>query len=457
LRIYDLEGQRVALWGAGREAAAAHRALSTFAQPRELTVISDAPASDAEHEQFAAGLPVRFLHGQEGLAALQSSDAVIRSPGISRYRPEARALAAAGVRLTTGTNLWLAEHLEDPVLMVTGTKGKSTTSALIAQLAPQAGASVVLAGNIGSPLLDHLAPGTPPDLWVVELSSYQAADLEHSPRAAVVLNLHPEHIDWHGSHARYYADKLNVLRDRGRVHAILNARDEQLHDLDAPTHTTWFGTPTGYDAAGATVTRGGATVLRAEDSPLAGEHNALNICAALSALDVMGMPVSEPASALADFQPLPHRLQTVRSEGSLRFIDDSISTTPQASIAALAALAGSRVALIAGGFDRDQQYEELADAVLATGVLAVVGLPDTGARLLEAIRRHPGARGAAVLQLLEVGDIEAAVDAAVTALGGDGVVLLSPAAPSYGAFRNFEERGERFAAAVDRRSANLPG
>jgi UDP-N-acetylmuramoylalanine--D-glutamate ligase len=484
LRIYDFDNARVALWGAGREAAAAYRALSALYPTAMVTVVSDAPATAAERANFAGGAPVRFLAAADGVAALRESELVIRSPGISRYRPEVGELLRAGVAMTTGTNLWLAEHRDDPVLIVTGTKGKSTTSALIAHMARQGGAEVLLAGNIGSPLLDHLAPEVAPDLWVIELSSYQAADLEHSPRAAVVLNLHPEHVDWHGTHERYFADKLNVLRDPQRVLAILNARDAKLRALQAPAHTTWFGAPDGYDAAGESVTCAGMTVLKGADSPLAGEHNALNICAALSALEVMGLPVSDPAAALRGFQSLPHRLQTVRTEGSLRFVDDSISTTPEATIAALAAFADSRVALLAGGFDRDQDYAELARAILLTRVHTVVALPDTGARLLEAIRQvrdagdsdQSGQTGAEADErhaarpphlieaderhmarlphLIEAADIDVAVHAARESLGEDGVVLLSPAAPSYGAFRNFEERGERFAqAAADLRTS----
>ncbi len=454
MRISDFENARVALWGAGREAAAAYRALSALAAPTEILVVSDVPATAEERASFAGGAPVSFLDGAEGIAALGRSELVIRSPGISRYRPEAAQLRAAGVKITTGTNLWLAEHAEERVLMVTGTKGKSTTSALIAHMARRQGAEVVLAGNIGSPLLDHLLPTHRPDLWVVELSSYQAADLERSPRAAIVLNLHPEHIDWHGSHERYFADKLNVLRDEQQVLAILNARDRRLHELRAPAHTTWFGVPDGYDADGESVLRAGSTVLAARENPLAGEHNALNICAALSALDVLELPVADPASALEGFQALPHRMQTVAIDGALRFVDDSISTTPEATIAALAAFTGGRVALIAGGFDREQDYAELAATIMRTGTHTIVALPDTGPRLLAAVRAIGDDADRPCL--LEAPDMDAAVDAARASLEEEGVVLLSPAAPSYGAFRNFEARGESFARAARGRASGSP-
>ena len=450
MRVCELDGRKVGLWGAGREALSAYRAISGAGAPSALTVVTDEPASQQERDQFSGAVEVDFIDGEESLRALRECEVVIRSPGISRYRPEVEALRRAGVRLTTATNLWMAEHPAERVLAVTGTKGKSTTSTLIAHLARQEGARVVLAGNIGEPLLDHLTPPEQVDLWVLELSSYQAADLESSPTAAVVLNLYPEHIDWHGSHERYYEDKLNVLRDRDRVIGILNARDRRLRELQAPENTVWFGTPEGYDARGQTVLRDGSPVLRAEDSPLAGEHNAMNLAAALSALEALELPVSDPAAALRDFRPLPHRLQRIHAVGRVSYIDDGISTTSESTIAALRALDADPIVLIAGGFDREQDYTALARAILDTNVVAVLGLPDTGPRLLSQVERTFAGAQRTPPKLANAQSMEEAVILAEQALEGSGVVLLSPAAPSYGAFLNFKERSQRFLEAVKR-------
>jgi len=441
----------VGLWGAGREAASAYRALSSAYPPRAFLVFSDTPVSEAERAEFTGGAAVRFADGPDGISELASCEVVIRSPGISRYRPELDDLRKAGVRLSTATNLWMAEHTDERVLAVTGTKGKSTTASLLAHLARAEGTRTVLAGNIGEPLLDHLTPSQPVDLWVLELSSYQAADLERSPLAAVVLNLYPEHIDWHGSHERYYADKLNVLRDRDRVLGVLNARDPRLRALRAPAKTVWFGGEDSYDTRDGAIVLDGETVLSADASPLRGEHNALNISAALSALAALEMPVSDPARALAGFRSLAHRLQQIAVADGLRYFDDGISTTPQSTIAALRALSGERVALIAGGFDRVQDYAQLAQVILEENLAAVIGLPDTGERLLAAIDHSAGENGALAPRLQLAESIEQAVQLAAGSLTDGGVVLLSPAAPSYGAFRNFEERSQRFLDAVTRR------
>jgi UDP-N-acetylmuramoylalanine--D-glutamate ligase len=445
VRVCELAGKRVGLWGAGREAQSAYRALSALAPPSSFTVVSDEPASSEQRAQFAGGdAPVSFSDGEDTQAALGGCEVVIRSPGVSRYRPEIAMLERAGVGFTTATNLWMAEHPDAPAIAVTGTKGKSTTSSLIAHMARSDGAGVVLAGNIGVPLLDYLHPAEPVDLWVLELSSYQTADLERSPRVAVLLNLYPEHIDWHGSHERYYRDKLNVLRDSERVLAVLNARDERLRAIAPPANTVWFARSDSYDARGQEIRRDGEVLLRAEDSPLSGEHNALNICAALAALEAFGRPVSDVAGALTGFQALPHRLQLIHVAGRVSYIDDGISTTPQSTMAALAALAGTRVALIAGGYDRGQDYSELAQAILNSGVAAVVALPDTGERLLEEVRAYAAQATLHAPLLIAVQGMHEAVQRACEALGGEGVVLLSPAAPSFGAYRDFKERSQHF-------------
>lgn len=435
MRVCELDGRRVGLWGAGREASATFRALRS---PPGVVVATDAPVDAAGREAFPGAT---FVDGPEAWRALAEVDVVVRSPGISRYRDDVTALAATGVTLTTATNLWFAEHGDECVIGVTGTKGKSTTASLIAALAGAAGARVELAGNIGRALLDVLTPEVKPDVWVVELSSYQLADLDRSPCIGVVVNLFREHLDWHGSEERYVADKLNLLAHDPWA-TILNGRDARLAEVaPAGSERVLFGVEGGFDVVGSTVVRDGVPIVDLRRTALLGEHNALNVAAALTAVEVAGWLPGDPQAALAGFAPLPHRLQTVADVGGVRFVDDSISTTPESAVAALQALPDQPVALLVGGQDRGQDFAPLAAAIAAHGaVQAVIGLPDNGARALEAI-------GDAVpVQMAD--DLDDAVVRARAALGGGGVVLLSPAAPSYGRFRDFTHRGERFRQAV---------
>ena len=450
--IWELEGRGIALWGAGKETASAYRAIVSRVTPARVAVVTDEPAPPADRERFPAGAPLHFASGEEGRDVLLRSEVVVRSPGVSVYRPEAAALAAAGVEVTTGTNLWFAEHAGDLVVAVTGSKGKSTTSALVSHLLRASGRTVVHAGNIGTPLLDHLDERPTPEAWVVELSSYQTADLRFSPAIGVVLNLHREHTDWHRSEANYYRDKLNLLGHPPGGRAVLNALDPRLVELTRGLpDVIWFGTASGFHVRDGSVWQGDHRLLDEEQFPLRGRHNAMNLCAALTVVDALWPEGSwgPLLETLQDFRALPHRLEVIGDVGGRTFVDDSIATTPQATEAALAAFAGRPVAVLVGGHDRGQDYGDLVEYMAASSdVRAVIGLPGNGPHIIDVLEQACARPGAHRPVLALAPDLEHAVAEAAQAVGPGGVVLLSPGAPSYGAFRNFEERGERFREAV---------
>ncbi|MCW3006381.1 MAG: UDP-N-acetylmuramoylalanine/D-glutamate ligase [Solirubrobacterales bacterium] len=447
MRVSELDGARIGLWGAGREAAATFRALGG---PPGVVVATDAPADAAAREGFPGA---RFVCGPDAWQALAGCEVVVRSPGVSRYREDVAAVRDAGVSLTTATNLWFAEHGDEAIVGVTGTKGKSTTASLVHRLAVAAGVRAELAGNIGRPLLDVLSPADPPDLWIVELSSYQTADLVRSPRVAVVINLYREHLDWHGTDDAYFADKLNLLA-HGPCVEVLNGRDARLMGLvgaggeggAAGPRRVRFGVPGGFDVVDGAVVRDGAAVVEMGATALLGAHNALNVAAALAAAEAAGVLPDDPQAAIAGFEPLAHRLQTVARDGGVAFVDDSISTTPESAVAALQALPDQPIALLVGGDDRRRQdFGPLAEAVAAHGhVHGVIGLPDNGRRALDAIVARCGTE----VPTRMAADLDEAVALAREILGDTGTVLLSPAAPSYGRFKDFIERGEAFKTAA---------
>jgi len=332
--------------------------------------------------------------------------------------------------------LWLAEHGPRGVLGVTGTKGKSTTAALAAHLARAAGVDTALAGNIGRPAIELL--GEEAELVVLELSSYQTADLTQGPQIALLTNLYREHLDWHGSEAAYHADKLRLTTLPGVERVVVNGRDERLMAIAGPPLVA-YGVEAGWDAVDAGITHAGELVVAASELPLRGEHNALNVAGALCGLEQAGVSVARPGAALADFSGLEHRLQVV-AEGPLTWVDDSISTTPESALAALATFAAREVVLIAGGQDRSQDYTPLARAASEAGV-RLVTIPTTG----PAIARAARAAGVAEDLIDECPDLAAAVAIARERASDGAVVLLSPAGPSFDHFRDYVERGELFA------------
>ena len=445
MRFADLAGRRVGVWGAGREGLAAHRVLRAQDPEREVVVYTDRPVPTGEREPFGEG--ALFADGAAGFGELERCEVVVRSPGVSRYRPEVERLAAAGVELTTGTNLWFAEHGDERIVAVTGTKGKSTTTSLIAHLLNESGVRATLGGNVGHPLLDRLGADPPPDVWVLELSSFQAADLERGPSVGVLLNIHPEHLDWHGTPERYLADKLNMLTRRPGTVAVLNRADPRVEPLaEQLPLVRWFGDEVGLHADERGGIRRGADLLYEPGTlRLRGVHNALNACAALTAVAELGLDPAGLAGPLGSFEPLPHRLEPVGTHDGRTFVNDSISTTPAAAIAALNALAGSPIALIAGGYDRGQDYTALARRIVEAGVEVLVGLPDNGKRIVAEVEAIGGGPRTAL-----AADVDEAVRLAAAGVPPGGTVVLSPAAPSFVQFRNFEERGAAFARAAAR-------
>jgi UDP-N-acetylmuramoylalanine--D-glutamate ligase len=414
VKFSELEGRRVALWGLGRETRALRAQLERRLPSTQIVGEFDDETPVAQAE-----------------ALLSKIDVLVRSPGVSIYKPLIRHALASGVTVTTATGLWLAERGGRHVIGVTGTKGKSTTATVIAHLIGQL-VPTELAGNIGRPVIDLL--GIPAEVWVVcELSSYQIADLSTGPEVAVLTNLYREHTDWHGSEAQYRADKLRLFELPG-VRVTVGLPDGRSYGGESG----WY-----VDSDGA-VCNGETVVLLPAQIPLRGTHNAHNVATALSAIEAAGLPIPALPEALEGLTALPHRLQTVRCDPeSAEWVDDSISTTPESTIAALSAFEGRRVVLIAGGQDRDQEMSGLAQ-LLGGRVeqTLLILLPDTGERL----GAEAEAAGLAQDRISHAQDMREAVDLARANVTVGTVVLLSPAAPSYNAYRDFEERGEHFAA-----------
>ena len=442
--IASLAGRRVALWGWGREGRAAWRALrdrgvgplALFCNEREA----------AEARALDPALAIEPVANGERLAAY---DVVVKSPGISPYKPEAVEAAARGTRFLGGTTLWFGERAGGDGVVhasacVTGTKGKSTTTALLAHLLRAGGHRTALAGNIGMPLLELL--DADPAYWAIELSSYQTGDVAASgarPEIAVGLNVFPEHLDWHGSHARYVADKLKLFTEAKPRIAVLNARDPALSALSLPdSEVRWFDREDGWHLRGDALHRGDAFVMETAALPLPGRHNRINLCAALAAIDALGVDAAPLAAHAASFRPLPHRLQSLGVRDGLAWVNDSISTTPHASLAALAMFRDRPVALLAGGHDRGLDWQGFADAMRERAPTAIVTMGQNGPRIHDLLAPVAAERG---FLLQAAGDLEHAVRLARAALPPGGVVLLSPGAPSFGPYRDYTERGRHFA------------
>lgn len=448
MRISQLEGRRVALWGWGREGRAAHHAVRVRLPSLPLTLFcNEQEAADAA----ALGDPLLSVEIEAGAERLSAFEIVIKSPGISPYTPAAVTAAGAGTRFIGGTGLWFGEHAGDDgvaphTFCVTGTKGKSTTTSLLAHLLRAAGKRTVLAGNIGLPMLEVLDPRPAPDEWAIELSSYQTGDVADSgarPDVAIVLNLFPEHLDWHGSEARYIEDKLKLVTDAHPRIAVLNAADPRLAALVLPhSDVRWFNRADGWHLREDDLYRGDMFVMDTRPLPLPGRHNRSNLCAVLTALEARGIDALPLAAQAQSFRPLPNRLQTMGTRDGITWVNDSISTTPHATLAALDCFAGRRIALLVGGHDRGVDWSDFAAHMRHDAPATLITMGANGPRihaLLAPVAQEAG------FTLIGVETLPEAMTAARGALGGEGVVLLSPGAPSFGQYKDYVARGRHFA------------
>src|SRR5574337_2029102 len=379
MRLAELGNRRVAVWCFGREGRAALAALRERLPAQRFTLFCR-PAEVEAARAFDAALEV--VDGEPDAAALGQFEIVVKSPGISAYEPALLAAQAQGTRFTSGTALWFGENPNARVIAVTGTKGKSTTSALIAHLARSLGVRTALAGNIGLPLLE--LRGQQANLWVIELSSFQTG--EAGPvELGVIVSLGEEHLDWHGTRERYVADKLKLAG--GSRTLLVDARTPLLMERTAghPQRRT-FDDARGWHVEGAAVCRGGEPIVEVQGLPLHGAHNARNACAALAAVELLGFDARAAAASLRTFKPLPHRLTSLGMRDGIEWIDDSISTTPDAALAALESLHGRAGALILGGFDRGLDWSRFADALHAQPPRALIVQGAAGPRIACALR-----------------------------------------------------------------------
>ncbi|MGB0134250.1 UDP-N-acetylmuramoyl-L-alanine--D-glutamate ligase [Dokdonella sp.] len=435
MRIADLAGLRVAIWGLGREGHAAYKVLRQRLPKLMLTIF----CGDAEAEFLMVGNALdRFITTPPTAADLSAFDLVIKSPGIGGYRPELLDAQRNGTRFSSATALWFAEHAGARVIGVTGTKGKSTTSALIAHLLRGIGRRTALAGNIGLPVLELLDPSQEPDWWVLELSSFQTRQVDHLT-LGVITNIEEEHLDWHGSRERYVSDKLAMAVVSDTL--LVNANQvDLLRRTNRHPRRELFGNTEGWHLDAEQIRRGGQAVFERSRLPLPGWHNAMNACAALAALETLGEDAMAAAQHLVTFTPLPHRLQTLGERESRIWIDDSIATTPQATIEALRSQPDREVCVIVGGHERGLDWQVFADYALSKPPHLIIANGANAARIGHLLRAtNPDCRVEVCV------DLSAAVACARKQTPAGGVIMLSPGAPSFDQFHDYAERGRCFA------------
>lgn len=446
-----LYGKRLVILGMARQGTAlarfavgvgAHVTLSDL-RPPEVLLGASANGLPA----WAADLPADQLHfvlGEHPLSLLDDCDLLAISGGVSIDAPLVVEAQRRDIPLTNDS-IEFALRAPAPLVGITGSAGKTTTTALVGRMGQVSGQRTWVGGNIGRPLIGDLAEMSPDDLIVMELSSFQLEIWQGlSPAIAAVLNITPNHLDRHKSMARYTAAKANILRHQGPEGvAVLSADDAgalglreqvrgrlRLFSRRGPVDdgafvdgdTIWLCGPDGRRA-----------LCAVSEIRLRGDHNVLNVLAATALAEAVGVPDDAIVEGIRTFAGVPHRLETVRELDGVKYINDSIATAPERAMAALAAY-DEPIILLAGGRDKDMVWDEWARQV-AQRVKRVILFGELAEPLAERLDGVNMTRVETLAEAVYVAQSEAAA--------GD-IVLLSPGGTSFDSYSDFAERGEHF-------------
>jgi UDP-N-acetylmuramoylalanine--D-glutamate ligase len=450
--------------------------------------------ADAHAPQAAEQPVVRFVLGGHPLSLLAQTDLLCLSGGVSPAIPIVAAAVAAGIPLSNDGQLTL-RHCPAPVLGITGSAGKTTTTTLIGLMLEAAGFTVHVGGNIGAPLLDRLAAVRPGDKVVMELSSFQLELFDRSPAIAAITNITPNHLDRHPSMSHYAAAKANILRFQEPGSAcVLNADDSYTGPWlrggrcqiakGAGQDAVYFplqGTRLGFSLAGeveaGAFLAGGARspgraslvpdpagvlvwrrpglpdveVCRARDVRLRGRHNLANVLAAICVAGAAGANAAAMAQTATSFGGVEHRLEIVRQRAGVLWVNDSIATAPERTVAALRSFS-EPIILLAGGRDKNLPWDECA-AVIHERTRAVVLFGEAAGLIADALARYErqaaASRPVAPPQTISCADLPEAVAAAARLARPGEVALLSPGGTSFDAYEDFAARGRHFRALVE--------
>ena len=449
--LASLRGRRIAVIGAGisnRPLIGLLAEAGLVVEVRDRSQLPDELAAAWERQG------VSFRLGDDYLEDLRA-DVIFRTPGLHPYHPALRKAAEAGAVITSEMEVFLS-LCPCRVFAVTGSDGKTTTTTLIAEMLREAGKTVWLGGNIGRPLLAETDRIEPDDAAVLELSSFQLHSMSCSPDVAVITNLAPNHLDVHPDYADYVAAKKQIfLGQAPGARLVLNLDNEDTRACapEAPGQVLWFSRRQRAEGAFLRedgmlcLCRDGETtdVLPASELLVPGVHNIENMLAAFAA--VSGSADAEAMRRTARrFTGVAHRLEKVRVLRGVTFINDSIASSPNRTIAGLRCF-GEKVILIAGGKDKGISYDELGPVICAhVKKLFLTGM--TADVIRRSTENAPAYRpGALEIRVYE--DFAETIRAAAAAAREGDVVLLSPASTSFDRFRNFEERGNAFRAVVE--------
>jgi UDP-N-acetylmuramoylalanine--D-glutamate ligase len=432
MKLEELKNKKILILGFGREGKDTFEFLSKIF-PGKTFGIADKDKNCKLKIANCKLRKVKWHLGENYLKALKDYDVIIKSPGIPIHLPEVERAFKEG-KITSQTEIFF-ENYKGKIVGITGTKGKTTTASLIYNVLKEGGLKVRLAGNIGKPVLNYLISSKEKEVFVYELSSHQLYNLKISPHVAVFLNIYPEHLDYYKNFNEYLMAKANIaLWQTKNDFLVYNFKDKNVRKIAEKSKAKKISI------------KEYTNVLKnigIKKIPFYGDFYGLNIACAIEVGKIFGVKKEKIKRAIEKFKPLPHRLEYVGKFKGIEFFNDSLSTIPQTTIAALNSFGDKVQTLILGGYDMGLDFKELAKEIVKRKIKNLILFPPTGERIWREILNYQKKESQLPKAIL-VQNMRDAVKIAFEITEKNKICLLSPASPSFGIFRDYKERGNLF-------------
>lgn len=417
--IQELTGKKILILGFGREGKSTYRFLKNN---NVNCTIGIADINDITDEEVLKD-NVKLHTGSNYLDAMNEYDLVMKTPGQSFKDVD---LEDIRDKITSQAELFL-KYGKDKIIGITGTKGKSTTSSLIYTMLKEK-YNVLLVGNIGLPAFDEMDMYDEMDYFVYEFSSHQLQFIDYSPHIAILLNMYEDHLDHYKDYEEYKEAKRNIYKYQNKEdYYIFNEDEKEVLNGDRVLKQNLIG-----------ISPVNLNMDIPENENIHGKHNQYNIAVAMTVAKLLGVESDKIEKAIKEFKPLAHRLEPIGVYNEVTYIDDSIATIPEAVISSVESIKNINTVII-GGMDRGIHYSSLIEFLSKDKVENVILMYDSGKRIFEEIHKRQTSSN-----IVYAENLEKAVELAVQITKKGTICLMSPAAASYGVFKNFEERGDKF-------------
>ena len=436
----------IAILGFGREGKTTYEFIRKYNKDIKLTIIDKAENIIDNNPELKNDPNLSFVMGPTYLEGLEQYDLIIKSPGVSLLNVDTTNLKD---KLTSQLELVLEVNKKN-IIGITGTKGKSTTSSLLYKIIKDQNDNVILAGNIGIPILTELENCNEDTILVIEMSSHQLEYLEVSPHISVILNLFEDHLDHSGTITHYHENKLQIFKHQTEEDYMIYCSDNKAladyinkYPYQAQQFTVSKDNKNAacFQSADYVILNNEQVYNTKQGRKLLGEHNLINIMVCLTISKILKLNMNEATKSIAEFEPLEYRLQNIGTINDVTYYTDTLATIPEATIASIKTLPNVNT-LIFGGMDRGINYDKLIEYLKTCHVTNFICMPTTGHDIGHAIGEIEGKN------FYYVETLEEAVNLAKQVTKPGTACLLSPAASSYAYFKNYADKGDQFKAFV---------